>query len=168
MKNYYAGIGARKTPQDVLKSMTSFATLAEQKGITLRSGGAKGADSAFELGVKNANNKDIFTTNSAYVDWEKAFITVNTFHPTPGKLSSYVRLLMARNAFQVLGPNLDEPSAFVLCWTEDGATENTTRKTGGTGQAIRIANAYSVPIINMGSPTGLEQMWELVTELKNK
>jgi hypothetical protein len=44
----------------------------------------------------------------------------------------------------VLGHDLRSPSRFVVCWTADG------RATGGTGQAIRIAEAYAVPVFNFG------------------
>ena len=44
---YYTGIGARTTPNDVLKDMTNIASNLEQSGFILRSGGANGADSAF-------------------------------------------------------------------------------------------------------------------------
>ena len=44
----YAGIGSRATPQAELEAMTEAAKMLSEKGYTLRSGGAKGADTAFE------------------------------------------------------------------------------------------------------------------------
>ena len=35
-------------------------------------------------------------------------------------LSAFVQALHTRNVFQVLGPSLDSPAEFVLCWTADG------------------------------------------------
>jgi hypothetical protein len=52
---------------------------------------------------------------------------------------------MARNAMQILGPKLNHPADLVITWTEMGLRK------GGTGQALRIAEEYSVPIINLGS-----------------
>ena len=46
----------------------------------------------------------------------------------------------------MLGPKLDAPSDFVLCWTEDGEAS------GGTGQAMRIAAAHGVPVYNLQRP----------------
>jgi hypothetical protein len=43
---YYAGIGSRETPTQMLKDMTTFATLLRLGGYTLRSGAAPGADAA--------------------------------------------------------------------------------------------------------------------------
>jgi predicted Rossmann fold nucleotide-binding protein DprA/Smf involved in DNA uptake len=48
---YYAGIGARSTPPQILSVMTRLASKLEGMGYTLRSGGAAGADTAFERGV---------------------------------------------------------------------------------------------------------------------
>ena len=61
MTKYFAGIGSRETPQDILKLMTKSAYRLEQLGYVLRSGGARGADKAFELGVMNLKNRRIYT-----------------------------------------------------------------------------------------------------------
>src|SRR3546814_20907740 len=47
---------------------------------------------------------------------------------------------------QVLGPELDKPARFVMPWTVDGGA------TGGTGQAIRIANSLNIPVLNLQRP----------------
>ena len=69
---------------------------------------------------------------------------------------------MGRNTYQILGKNLRDPVDFVLCWTPF------TRKgdpKGGTSQAIRIAEAYNIPVINLGYEKVLSEMEELVKEL---
>ena len=48
---YYAGVGSRDTPPEVLARMTGIATKLYYLGYVLRSGGAPGADQAFEAGV---------------------------------------------------------------------------------------------------------------------
>jgi hypothetical protein len=50
---------------------------------------------------------------------------------------------MTRNSFQVLGPDLQSPVSFVVCWTTGG------KISGGTGQALRIAKDLSIPIFNL-------------------
>lgn len=155
----YAGIGSRKTPTHVLTWMTSIAQRLAGYGYTLRSGGAEGADRAFEAG---SLLKEIYTPRSVGVNWDRAFSTVTNFHPAPARLSSYARLLMARNAFQVLGPQCDDQSKFVVCWTPDGAETHTSRLTGGTGQAIRIANYYDIPVVNLANHDAADRLYELV------
>lgn len=156
MKRYYAGIGARKTPFPVLQFMEKVAEALEKQGWILRSGGAEGADSAFERGVKAMENKQIFRANQPIC--EAAFATVDRYHPSPDRLGTFPRRLMARNAYQVLGPdfgktgeNLQPPSSMVICWTPDGCRRHSERLygTGGTGQAISIADDKGIKVFNL-------------------
>lgn len=139
---FYAGIGSRSTPPDVLALMTRVAQLLAAQGWTLRSGGAEGADTAFERGAGGA--AEIFRPKHAN---RAAFELAERFHPAWDRCGTYARALHARNGFQVLGRDLASPSRFVLCWTP-GASGS-----GGTGQAIRIANAYGIPVFDLADPT---------------
>lgn len=147
----YAGIGSRSTPHEVLYLMTSIATKLDRWGWTMRSGGADGADTAFE----GASRKEIylpwpgFNGKRGMTPTKDAFLIAETHHPRWHALDRNVRSLHARNAHQILGADCNTPAAFVICWTPDGSTGVTTAKTGGTGQAIRIAKAYDVPIFNV-------------------
>lgn len=73
------------------------------------------------------------------------------YHPAYDRLGDAARQLMGRNSMQVLGPELNEPVQFVMSLTPDGATTGAevTGKTGGTGQAIRIASGAGIPIYNL-------------------
>ncbi len=155
MAKYYAGVGSRETPIDILELMTSIAKRYEERGFTLRSGGAYGADKAFADGC---SNKEIFVPWSGYNDIplkyiipDEAYVVAAKHHPLWFKLPQGAKKMMARNVMQVLGPNLDEPSSLVVCWTRDGCTTTAERswKTGGTGQAISIANTYNIPVYNL-------------------
>jgi hypothetical protein len=148
---YYTGIGSRSTPEDILKDMTNIATNLELSGFTLRSGGANGADSAFEAGVSDPRNADIYlpwsgfnrNTSALFDITQEALDMAKAFHPAWDRCSPAARKFHARNCYQVLGRYLDQPSDFVLCWTPGGAW------TGGTAQALRIAYAHKIPIFNM-------------------
>lgn len=149
VNKYYTGIGSRQTPIKVLKSMTNLAKFFERFNYILRSGGADGADTAFEKGVKELkeiylpwkgfNNSD----SLKYTILGEALNIARQFHPNWFSLSSGAKKLHARNVYQVLGTGLDKPSHFVICWTPDG------KETGGTGQALRIARYYEVRIYNL-------------------
>ena len=148
-KKYYAGIGARKTPPEILQLMTCIAAKLESLGYVLRSGGAEGADRAFEAGVTDSANKQVFLADGVIsID---AFASVGQFHPAPASLSAYVRKLMARNYHQVMGPEGEPKSSFVICWTPDGCKSHATRTraSGGTGQAVSIADYHKVPLFNL-------------------
>jgi hypothetical protein len=153
----YAAIGSRRTPIEIQLEMTYIANRL-QKVYTLRSGAADGADKAFELGVTEGN-KEIFIPWKGFNNSDSLLYNVpmeamelsKKYHSRWELLSQAAKKLMARNACQVLGYNLDDPVVFVLAWTPDGCESNKTRNkdTGGTGQAISIAEAYDIPVINM-------------------
>ena len=154
---YYAGIGSRKTPREILDLMTHVANYMKDLGWILRSGAAEGADTAFENGAGNL--KEIFTATS-YIPQE-AMDTVEQYHPAPTYLTPYVKKLMARNAMQIFGADMNTPVSFVICWTPDGAngtTIPTTRKSGGTGQAIRIAAANHIEVLNLANKDTLDRV----------
>lgn len=147
---YYAGIGSRETPPAILKMMTAIARRLSSFGYICRSGGADGADTAFEEG---AVHKQIYLPwdgfNGRNVDGTSYIIPpyveeyVFKYHPKPSNLSYAAKKLMSRNTYQVLGEDLNTPVEFVLCWTKDG------KASGGTGQAIRIANDMNILVFNL-------------------
>lgn len=170
MSKYYAGIGSRQTPVDILKIMTFIAIHLEPKGYVLRSGGAPGADTAFSNG---AVAKEVFVPWRGYEGFpivypipDAAYTISSKFHPQWNNLSPAVKTLMARNAMQVLGPQLNDPSEFVICWTPDGCEniKQRTRFTGGTGQAISIADYYNVPVYNLSKAKSVQVVSDIINK----
>lgn len=162
---FYAGIGARKTPADVLTLMREVGAMAADAGLGLRSGGAIGADSAFQSGADEAGSdlQQIFLTKQrrgmahGIVNLDPVFKRLaRNFHPAPEAITPdpdnpddrrhWMLDLMSRNGCQLFGEDFTNPSNAVICWTEGGLTD------GGTGQAIRMANSVGMPVINLGSP----------------
>lgn len=150
---FYAGIGSRDTPLDFLELMTKVGQYLAGLGFVLRSGGANGADSYFEKGCDLASGpKEIylpwngFNGNKSllYPPSQTCIDIAKKYHPAWEKLSQGAQKLQARNANQILGLDLKTPSSFVICWTKNGAGQ------GGTGQAIRMANDYKIPVFDMG------------------
>ena len=160
---FYTGVGARATPPEICEFITEIAKALNTAGYTLRSGGAKGADGAFELGAQN--NKEIFYAKDAN---EEALHIASKFHPAWDNLKPYVKSLHGRNAFQVLGKYLNNPSSFLICWTPDGVTTHAQRtiNTGGTGTAISIANYYHVPVHNLKNENTFIK-WKNYVEMVN-
>lgn len=148
MYKYYAGIGSRETPSHILQMMTKIAKILDSKGCILRSGGANGADLAFENG---SSNKEIylpwraFNNNDSplYHICNESLQLAKTLHPSWSRLNQAGRKLMARNCYQILGSNLNKPVDFVICYTKDG------KASGGTGQAIRLAKLNNIPVYNL-------------------
>jgi len=156
MAKTYAGIGSRRTPKDVQRLMTQIATKLAQQGWTLRSGHADGADLAFERGA--GSQTEIYLPWTSFnAHWpiagqrfaaptQTALAMAKDYHPAWKACSSGARLLHARNVHQILGPDLQEPVKFVLCWTPDG------QDSGGTGQALRLARKNGIPVFNLYDP----------------
>ncbi len=160
---YYAGIGSRETPEAILNAFEKLGEKLGEMGFILRSGRAPGADSYFEMGA----NK-IGAETEIYIPWKnfpkdsplaknpaialetldikqqlKAVESVNRYHPAPERLSQGAMKLMARNYCQLYGRAIDAPiSSFIVCYTKDG------KASGGTGQAIRMANDMNIPVLN--------------------
>lgn len=95
---------------------------------------------------------------------ERAMEMVREHHPAWDHLKETVRKLHSRNCYQVLGRTLDCPVMFVICWTPDGAetSKETSRKTGGTGMAIRIASAHGIPVYNLANDISRQRVADLL------
>lgn len=159
-ERYYAGIGSRETPLDVMALMTKIARWLDRRDYVLRSGGANGADTAFAEG---STHKEIFlpwegfngSRGSLTIEpdiQERAEIIAGNFHPGWHRCSPAARKLHMRNVYQVFGADLKSPSRFIVCWTKDG------KASGGTGQALRIAKASSIPIFNLFEASAAERL----------
>ena len=158
----YTGIGSRTAPTSVCALMTKIAKYMAAKGYTLRSGGAAGADSAFELGADD--RKEI------YLPWEgfnfnksplhppttDAMAMAAQFHPAWDCMQKAAKLLMGRNSHQVMGLDLKTPTERIICWTKGARGE------GGTGQAIRIARHHKIPVDDLADPKLLKEWTDLL------
>lgn len=162
---HYTGIGSRSTPKEVQHKMHRIAQFLSSRNFILRSGGADGADSAFELG---ALSKEI------YLPWEnfnknesllfppkkEAYILAEKYHPKWDYLRDSVKALMARNMHQVLGWELNAPSKFTVCYTADGGDS------GGTGQALRLCRDLKIPVFNLYHEKSVEELSAFVQTLR--
>jgi hypothetical protein len=148
----YAGVGSRETPDDVLEVMETLGYYCAEgdEPVILRSGGAIGADQAFERGCDRAKGeKEIFLASHCTPEAEALSAQ---YHPAWDRCSPYAKKLHGRNAMIVLGESLDDPVELVICWTKDGKPK------GGTAQAIRIAEAHDIPVFNLGDEKNLRHV----------
>lgn len=177
-KLYYAGIGSRKTPDDILILMEQLGNKLREDCMILRSGHASGADQAFERGAGGAAQiflpwatfeQDIpFNASrdpesglvvhpTIYNDPQKGSWTrAAEIHPAWGNLSHGAQNLHARNVHQILGPDLARPTPveFVICWTPDG------QWTGGTATALVLAHRRDIPIYNLADEDDYDMAFE--------
>ncbi len=152
MSSYYAGVGSREAPQDILAKMQEIGKYLAQHDWTLRSGGADGADKAFEQGCDEAvGQKEIYlpwknfnnSSSNLYSITIDALELASTIHPAWLKLSQGAQKLHARNCYQVLGAELNKPATLLICWTKNG------KEVGGTRTAIILARRHNIRVINL-------------------
>lgn len=156
MSEYYTGVGSRSTPPLIILMMRKIAEYQYTHGLTLRSGHAPGADRAFEWGA--GDKAEIYLPWASFeaqaeID-ERATVydeptaqalkMAERFHPAWDQLGQGGQKLHARNCHQILGYDLQTPSKILICWTKEGLT------VGGTATAIKIADKYCIPVINLG------------------
>lgn len=142
---YYAGIGSRSTPDDILSTILSLSLKLAHEEYTLRSGGAPGADEIFAAGTCN---QEIFVSKDATVEsieYVKGCLPNNRSNFDAWK--PYTKGLLGRNMMQVLGKDLTTPVEFVVCYAPSLVYEDDSP--GGTGYAIRCAIKNSIPVYNM-------------------
>ena len=169
MQKYYAGIGSRKTPRNILDVMEQVAKTLASRDWCLRSGAAHGADLAFQKGAIqreiylpwnsfNGFSYDLtgFHDVRNFVNYDDAQKIAMDNHPNWYILSAVVKGLMTRNVYQILGKDLNTLCEVVICWTPDGATTQTSHTTGGTGQALRLAIDRGITIFNLANKKDLD------------
>ncbi len=153
-------IGSRETPPEACAALSTIACAVANAGFEVRSGHAQGADEAAEQGASMAPRTSappaaIFLPWSGFeaqrpVRGREIVVKashlgdqlVRDHHPGADRLSPAAFSLHRRNGYQVLGEGLNNPSVAVVCWA---ATS------GGTDQALRIAQAYKIPIYNLAT-----------------
>lgn len=144
---YYTGIGSRATPEPLRETMQALAGRLAGT-YRLRSGGALGADTAFELGARKAEatlGVDVYRPR--YDIHPICYEIAEFIHPHWKAMKPFTRQLFARNVEQILGSKVNHPSQFVVCWTPDACEtmrDYRPKQTGGTGLAIALAQNLPV------------------------
>lgn len=169
---FYTGVGSRETPENILKLMTGVAKKLNEYDYVLRSGGAKGADCAFEIG---ADKCDIYSVNEKHKPISKKPNIIPNLEEYRdlakicclhyNKITNqYAKDLHTRNICQVIGHNINEiiKSDFLLCYTKFGDY------VGGTTTAIRCAEHFDVPIFNFGTYDSIINVIEREEKIKSE
>lgn len=177
---YYTGVGSRGTPDDILSLMEDIAFKLSQDKWILRSGGAEGADTAFEIGALNSftevvpeiytpwlnfNNHDVTSKGvlfpNNWKNWIQAMEIASKIHPAWDKLTRGPRALHTRNVYQVLGKDLKTPSKFLICWAKPTKSGEVS---GGTRTAVVLAQQNNIPVFNLWYPEVVERFNKYLEE----
>ncbi len=165
----------------MLESIERVAARLAQLGWTMRTGMSPGVDQAFYRGALAGRG-----AVELYLPWPAFQILARSraegrrvivqaqptdaacslaarFHPGWRALSARERRLRARDVHQVLGRDLLSAAAFIVCWTPDGSVDGEDPRVGGSGQALRIAHARGIAVLNLARPehsrTLSRQLW---------
>jgi hypothetical protein len=175
----YAGIGSRETPADVLALMQALAERLARERWVLRTGLSPGADQAFYRGAlltggaielylpwpdfqADARADMEGVEGSAVRELSRpstdACELARRFHRDWDALALFERQLLARDAHEILGADLQAPAELVVCWTADGSLDGRELYEEGTGQALRIAHHHRIPVLNLARPGDIEDL----------
>jgi hypothetical protein len=159
----YTGIGSRRSTTEAEQRAEAIAGDLCRLGWTCRSGHASGMDQAWERGARESAEVylpwpefevrvPIRARYILYEPTERAYEIAAQYHPVWPSLTQGAKNLHARNVHQVLGQDCETRTKFVLCWTPNGAAS------GGTRQAVRIAQALAIPVLNIAVLRD-DQLW---------
>ena len=171
----YAGIGSRRTPDAVLDAMADLAETLGRLGCALSTGGAHGADQAFETGALRTDapitvhapwpgyngyqpgrepESDIDVRVPGPTDavgGEPYADLARRHHPAWERCGRGARALFVRNVAILAGALGDDgnplPVLAVVAYTPNGLPAG--RYAGGTGHSLRIAAELGIPAVNV-------------------
>ena len=178
----YAGVGSRRTPPDILDAMADIAQTLGDAGTALSTGGAHGADKAFETGALRTDapitvhapwpgyngyrpgrdpetDIDIVHPKSTKTVAGHGYADLaREHHPRWNRCSRGARTLFVRNV-SILAGAVDDggtlPVRAVIAWTPNGLAVG--REAGGTGHTLRTAASLDIPCVNLSPRTPPER-----------
>ena len=163
-------IGTRRLSPGWRKLLLEFSRAMSEAGWWVRTGAATGCDQTWAEHMRGPQVSLYLPWPTYEKEWwqgsgyriqyrptkEAEKITAR-YYPRPWKeVKPGVRLLHARNVHIILGPKCDKPADLVLCYTVDGGVS------GGTGQGIRIAEGFGIPVLNVHWPQHQVLLQELL------
>ena len=179
----YAGVGSRATPPDVLLCMSDLAEALGNAGYALSTGGADGADRAFEAGALRTDAPiTVHTPWPGYNGYRpgrdpesdidvvhpkpndrirgKSFQSLaGSHHPAWDRCRRGARALFLRNVSILAGAIDDDgtllPVRAVIAWNPNGRAHG--REAGGTGHTLRVAAELGIPVVNLSDRTPPER-----------
>lgn len=174
------GIGTRKTNSQAFAMLYKIARRMAHHGWKLRSGGALGADTAWEKGFEGFDAKEIFLSRGTSLDiaknaacgrisdygdiWLDAEDIASRLHARWDYLDPTSQALHTRNVFQILGMDLNTKTDVVAAYAPPfGASVK-----GGTATAYNLARAKGIPTFNLWTNDGQKNFFAFVLERMGK
>ncbi|MNU58017.1 hypothetical protein D3C71_471450 [compost metagenome] len=182
-KGWFAGVGSRETPDEILALMRQVSQALYAAGYGLSSGDAEGADTAFYEGAlasrqfqtngariylawdgvrgRAADPKNFFYDATKFPTWETARSMASEVHPAWEKCGRGGIAMHTRNVFQILGHMLNDPVKAIIYWAKPVGKTETVK--GGTNMALQMSIRAGIPKrINLYTDEGLAKAHALV------
>lgn len=182
--NYWTGIGSRDITQEEYQwAVLVGEQLTRRYGMILRSGGAGGADTAFQHGVCNVD----FRRCEIWIPWEgflpeqvhpdfggceyivaglkrtndaEWFYTEHTnIMPWFSNMKASNKLLHGRNYYQVVGKEKAPKSSVCIFIADENSNGDIS---GGTRSAVLVARHYKIPTYNLRNTEQREKLFSLI------
>lgn len=181
------GIGSRETPPADMRLLTAVGKKAEERGMRGRSGGAGGADLAFEKGFSDPRNIDVIFPWPNFLPKDMTEEDVTAFLGRQRPKSGPGAPIMLKGPYIAQAAKLAEK--YHPAWNKcsDGARKLHSRNgpqvlgieldrptdvviawtvdgraTGGTGQAIRLSEDLGIPVANLKNPAERKVVLEVL------
>lgn len=188
-RGWFAGVGSRETPDDILALMRQISLALYAQGYGLSSGDAEGADTAFYEGAvmarqyqqngariylawdgvrgRTADPANFFYDATKFATWETARSMAEEVHPAWEKCGRGGIAMHTRNVFQILGHDLNSPVKAIIYWAKPVGKTETVK--GGTNMALQMSIRAGIPKrINLYTDEGREKAQALVDRYGNE
>lgn len=187
---FFAGVGSRETPPEILSLMYHVGFFMGHLGWGLSSGGAAGADDAFQRGMTDCPacqpvrqlriylinrhwelyrpdpSRGLYNSLEFTDTWDQAIEIATAARGSFERLGPAGRDLHTRNVFQVLHHTLKRPVQQLICWAKPVGRHG--RVNGGTNTAVTIALQHDIPVMNLYLDEHRQRAEEFVTRMRDR
>jgi len=168
--------GESGIPETVKDDLVMLTKALMDKGIVMRYNGDN--DAVYEKMLGGDLSKV-----EMYLPWKKfntdftpkmakpndeAFHYAAYYHKGYAKLPGVVRTFLARDMHLLLGEGCNNPSKFLLCYSDDGAEcikDIKFEKTGKLSYCISVCDLLDIPVFNLGNDNAKARLIEFVKAL---
>jgi hypothetical protein len=188
-KGWFAGVGSRETPEEILALMRRISVALYAQGYALSSGDAEGADTAFYEGAivsphyhvlgariylawdgvrgRHHDPKNYFYDASKFPTWETANSLASEIHPAWDHCKRGARAMHSRNIYQVMGHCLTDPISSLLYWARPVGKDE--KVSGGTNQALQTSIKFGIKNrINLYTDEGMARATKFLDQYGNE
>lgn len=159
----YAGLAARTTPSVVQEILTQIVARLDAEGLVLRTGDRCGGQRAMRDGARGAATRIMRLDCDAGLAaasrrTARQLLDYSHFRCHPDRLPNASFDELGRTVRIVLGVEMNDPVAFLLCWTKRRKRGRKKVRHGDTAFARTVARASGVPVFDLSDLVVLREI----------